>query len=560
MGNSILSSVLARRTLFALLLSSGARAQSDPVFQSKVNVVLVPVVVRDAAGRPIGNLTKDDFQLFDNGKRQTISSFSVVQRAGATSKVTIREPEAEPPRDDGLDAQARGNVGRPKRYVVYVFDDMNGTFLHITAVREAALRYFRRGLPSNDRVAIQTFSRRTTLDFTSDETKIESTLRKLRLRPVLGHGPTASCPDVTYFLADLIINRDDNRALEAVTQQTIVCAHVRPDMAKAMAVSAARKELLVGEQDIRVSLNAIKEATQLLARMSGERLIVLASPGFFAGTPDAIHDVGTVLDSAAKVNVTVSTLDARGVDTTGLMEASRGNEESSVERQYYRQSALADEAVLADLAQGAGGTFFHNNNDLVAGFAAVASPPEFSYVLGFSPAALKPNGSFHRLRIRLANHRSFNVQARRGYFALKPGTEQETAETEMHDAVFSRDEIKDMPARVQLQLSKSENGGARVTVVVKLDPTSLHLKQVDGRNRDSLTVVSAVFDQDGGYVQGARKTVNLALRDETLAHMEPGINVPSDFNVKPGTYMIRVVVREAAGKAMFSYNGWVTVR
>jgi hypothetical protein len=364
---------------------------------------------------------------------------------------------------------------------------------------------------------------------------------------------------VTYFLADLILNRDDNRALEAVTQQTIECAHVDGTIAKAMAVAAARKELLVGEQDIRVSLDAIKEATRLLARMSGERLIVLASPGFFAGTPDAVRELASVLDSAARAKVTVSTLDARGVDAAGLMEASRRNEESSLEQQYYRMRDLANEDVLADLAQGAGGTFFHNNNDLVAGFTAVASPPEFSYVLGFSPTALKPDGSFHRLRIGLVNHRAFNVQARRGYFALKPGTEQETAETEIHDAVFSRDEIKDIPARVQLQVSKSNTGDARVTVVVKLDPTSLHLKQADGRHRDSLTVVSAVFDQDGGYVQGARKTVNLALRDETLANMEPGLNVPSDFNVKPGTYMIRVVVRETEGKAMFSYNGWVTV-
>ena len=49
-----------------------------PTFQSKVNLVLVPVVVRDSQGHPIANLTKDDFQLFDKGKRQAIASFFAI--------------------------------------------------------------------------------------------------------------------------------------------------------------------------------------------------------------------------------------------------------------------------------------------------------------------------------------------------------------------------------------------------------------------------------------------------------------------------------------------------
>ena len=52
-----------------------------PTFRSKADFVLVPVIIWDAHGRPVGNLTKDDFQLFDKGKRQTIASFSAVQRA-----------------------------------------------------------------------------------------------------------------------------------------------------------------------------------------------------------------------------------------------------------------------------------------------------------------------------------------------------------------------------------------------------------------------------------------------------------------------------------------------
>jgi hypothetical protein len=58
----------------------GDRQDSLPTFQSKVNLVLVPVVVRDRHGRTIGGMAKDDFQIFDKGKPQTISTFSAVRR------------------------------------------------------------------------------------------------------------------------------------------------------------------------------------------------------------------------------------------------------------------------------------------------------------------------------------------------------------------------------------------------------------------------------------------------------------------------------------------------
>lgn len=111
-----------------------------------------------------------------------------------------------------------------------------------------------------------------------------------------------------------------------------------------------------------------------------------------------------------------------------------------------------------------------------------------------------------------------------------------------------------------MQVSKSGAGAARLTVAVKIHLTWLHFEKAAERNRDSLTVVSALFDPDGAYVIGTRKTVNLALRDDTLAHADPGVNVVSDFDMKPGPYRVRVVVREAEGKAISSYNGMVMVR
>jgi VWFA-related protein len=448
-----------------------------------------------------------------------------------------------------------GKDSRPGRYVIYVFDDLCTAFADFPSIREAALRYFRSGFSATDRGAIYTFSGRVSLDFTNDRAKLEESVMKIGLQ-----APKPNpCPDVSYYLADLILNKGDQRALEAVTAQTMACAHVRHDMAERLAESAARQELTVGQQTAGVSLGTIKNAIRHLSEMPGQRLIVLASPGFFAQTSEAKNSTAHVLDLAARAQVIISALDPSGLymvqaDTTARRDLPQ------VQRQYYQQSAQARGDVLADLAEGAGGILFHNNNDLNAGFARVAAVPEFSYVLGFSPAALKADGSYHSLKVQLLNQKGANIQARKGYYAQKQGSTEDTAEEDIHDMVFAQEEIGDIPVDVVTQVSKSGTSAARLIVMANLRVTWLHFRKVDARNRDSLIVVSAVFDRDGGYVVGARNTVNLALRNETLALTDhPGIGVQSEFEVKPGTYRVRVVVRELSGKAISAHNVAVTI-
>ena len=73
--------------------------------------------------------------------------------------------------------------------------------------------------------------------------------------------------------------------------------------------------------------------------------------------------------------------------------------------------------MLAQVAEGTGGEFFHNNNDLKAGFGRLAGSPG-SYILAFAPKDLKPDGKFHQLKVTLAEKESaYSIQARRGYFA-----------------------------------------------------------------------------------------------------------------------------------------------
>jgi VWFA-related protein len=80
---------------------------------------------------------------------------------------------------------------------------------------------------------------------------------------------------------------------------------------------------------------------------------------------------------------------------------------------------VLDEEVMAELADGTGGTYFHNSNDLEGGFRGLMEVPEYVYLLEMSLQNVKHDGDYHPLKVKL-DQEGLKLQARRGYFAPKP--------------------------------------------------------------------------------------------------------------------------------------------
>src|SRR5258708_5410034 len=515
--------------------------EAPATFKAKVNLVLVPVVVRDNQGRAIGNLKQEDFQVFDKGKPQVISKFSVEKSGGAAT--------LEKNTDGNLTPNAPGQettLTMPDRYVAYLCDDVHLKFEDLARVRDAASRHLA-GLAPVGRAAIFTTSGQTVLDFTDDRAKLNETLLRLRPRPITG-GLTGQCPDVSYYMADLIVNKSDTQALQAGVLEVQACMpNTPPQAAEQMVRAAAQGQLSTGEHETRVSLIVIKESVRRLSAMPGKRNLILVSPGFIAPF-DLVQDKTEIIDRANRSNVIISALDARGLYV--VIPGGDASQASGVSLQaetlkvtFRSQVAFQQGDVRAELAAGTGGNFFHNNNALDEGFRRVDARPEYLYMLGFSPQNLKLDGSFHKLKVSLKEPSKTTLQARRGYYGPKRLNDPaETAKQEIQDALFSREAMHDIPVELHTQFFKSSEDSAKVTVLVRLDVKRIHFRKVDGRNQNDLTIVSGLFDRNGNYVTAIEKKLGVSLLHATLAKQESaGITVRTSIDEKPRSYLARVL-------------------
>jgi VWFA-related protein len=539
-------------------------------FKVNVKLVVVRAVVRDDQGRAVGNLHQEDFEIFDKGKPQVISQFEVEQPGTLAAKARQNVEENIDKLPESLPSQSASESTAPERFVAYLFDDIHLEFGDLARVREAAQRHFSTLRPT-DRAAIFTTSGLTVLDFTDDRTKLHDALFHLNPHPISRH--TNDCPDISYYQADQILNKNDPQALQIAIQEALGCeptnAQGVPMGNPAALVNAvASGALAAGDHESNISLGLLKQSVQVISRMPGLRSIVLASPGFIA--PRMEYEFNEIVDRAVRAQVIINTLDARGLYVVmPFGDASRslnpmGTDHAPPPGKTFIESAAAsaNDDLLAALADSTGGVFFHNNNDFDEGFRRVAQTPEYSYVLAFAPQNLKLDGSYHILKVKLKNPQKLTLQARRGYYAPKHFADpNEQAKQEIEDAMYSQEELHNLPVKLHTQFFKSSDADAKLVVLAHVDVQHLHFRKLEGRNNNVLTCVSAVFNRNGNFVQGMEKTVTMNLKDETLEHkLASGITLKTSFDVKPGSYLVRLVVRDEQGQAMSAENGTVEIR
>lgn len=364
---------------------------------------------------------------------------------------------------------------------------------------------------------------------------------------------------MSFYEAYQIDELKDPQALGAALEDLGQCAPGTPAASARMLVEgAARRELGIGEYEVRQAFRALDAVIRRMSALPGQRAIVLVSPGFFVSP--SVHESGEVIDRATKANVVINAIDARGLYVSPGFDASERFPTSNNKMEFERTEAFIQNEVLGELADGTGGLFFHNRNDIDQGIRQAAAAPEVSYVLGFTPQNLKLDGKYHQLKVTLVNKQKWSLQARHGYFAPQgEAAPDKVAKQEIEEAVFSQAEMLDLPMQCQTQFFSGADG-AHLTVLARIATNTLGFRRVEDRNNDSLTLVTAIFDDNGNMLKGEQKVIELRLRDSTRERFnKEGLKFKSSFDLKPGTYLVRIVVRDSEGAQMAALNRGVVI-
>lgn len=543
---------------------------------------MVRVVVRDANGKPVGGLQKEDFTVLDRGKQQSISQFEAESSAttSANQNVALVSGQGAVPSAKQM----------PNRFVALYIDTFNTTDQDMVYLRKAADQYLAANMHARDRVALFT-SEKMLADFTDDPQQIHAAVNNLKVS-ARALPRVHECPDLTDYQALRITeeeNPDNSDAWQMALDQARMCgiraptlgstglsdegplADVKPptnlppmpaeDNGIAMIIrSMARNVVFQSELQARTNLQGLQRAVDYIAQMPGQRTVILISPGFLSESEK--YTLDGLIDRALRSQVVISSLDPRGLamllqETDASQKWIAGNPGTA--DRLTSQREMAAQSVLAEVANETGGTFFHNNNDLRAGFSALAGSPE-DYILAFAPSDLKDDGKFHNLKVKLTEkHSGYSVQARSGYFA--PRNEAEAAaevkqqaifdaeakeQAQLREAMFSRNVSQQLQVGLGGKISDSQGGMRELSLIAHVNTGSLRFEKDGEHNVNTVTFVLAVFDPQDNLVSAQLKRAQLSVPDGQLeAVRKNGISVNMRFQLKPGSYRLREVVTDS---------------
>jgi VWFA-related protein len=535
-----------RTTLVLMLLAALVQAPAPPpaqppppqppvTFKVEVNYVEIDANVTDAQGNFVRTLTKDDFQVIEDGKPQSLTAFSMVDIPIERVDPPLFSKAAIPPDVVSNRTPFEGRV------FVLVVDDLHTRVSRTSRTRAAARQFVERYIGANDIVAVVNTSGygRSMQDFTSN--------RQLALKA---------------------IDAAMGGKADSSTQAAIQDYYANRDMPGATSNANAAFNEMQRYTNARNSMRTLKNLADFLAGMRGRRkAVVYFSEGINYNVTDPFNnphatdvqrEIRELVAAATRANVNVYSVDPRGV-TTGLEDAIEIGSlpaDGSIGTTDMMNELRLEQDSLRVVADETGGFAVLNQNDFRNGFSRILEDNSSYYVLGYYPANEKRDGRFRNVQVKVLKP-GLKVRARRGYAAPVPAKKESPSKSSpegkttpaLRDALDSPVAVSGLTISAFAAPFRGAGASDAIAMAIEVDGSGIQFtKRPDGLFANDLEVALFAAGVDGKIKDGARDVISLTLKPQTHDIVrQSAFRVIRRIQVPPGKYQLRIGVRESGG-------------
>jgi VWFA-related protein len=514
--------------------------QGGFVLKMNAELVLTNVVARDTkTGELMRGLKQSDFSIYENGKQQQVSTFDfeTVEMATPLNEATV----------SGLATGSSGNkavvVARPEdmrnhRLIVMFFDLTSMQPEDLDRSVAAAQEFLRNKMQPADLVALISLGNtlKVDQDFTADKQAL--------INEVAVYNGTEGQGFVEGATAN--------------TNQVEDATGYTPDESEYNDLNTDRE------------LFALKAVAKSLEKITEKKSLLYFSGGIQRDGIENQASLRAAINAAVRANLAIYSVDTRGLQAVSpLGEASTGSLRGTG---AFNGGALtnnmkanfATQEVMSTLSVDTGGKAFLDSNDFAPAFAQVQRDTSAYYAIGFHSSNPARDGRYRKLTIKV-NRPGVKLEYRPGYYA--PADFQHAGK-EDHERDLEEQLASDLPATdmsVYLDALYFRLDENRFFVPVSLIVPGSQIPFVKGgdpKSRESdkatLDIIGTVTDEAKRPIGHARETVKLNL-DPSLQARQKNIQYTTSFNLPPGKYRLKFVVRENQTGQMGSFEAEITL-
>ena len=527
----------------------------DDVVRISVTLVQVDAVVVDDKGRAVTDLSREDFEIFADGRPQRISNFSYIATQPASPPRAVKndkEPIGEPP---PLRPEQTG------RTIALVVDDLGLSFESASSVHNALKKFVDEQMQPGDLVAIvRTGTSMGALQqFTSDKRLLYAAIERVRWNPNGrgGLGPFAAID------ADPV---EEERAQQGLGGPASTSDSDR-----------AREDIFaVG------TLGALNFVVRGLKDLPGRKSVILFSDGFRllnreGGHQRVLDALQRLTDQANRASVVIYSIDARGIqvlnesaaDNTMTMHQDVSPDKMQAALNERKVQFVDSQEGLNYLAQQTGGFLVRNRNDLSGGVSRVLEDQTGYYLIGYVPdeAVFKSEHAkeeFHKITVKV-KRAGLRVRSRTGFYGVTDEAARSAPQThaeQMLTALTSPFASSNLHLRLTSMLGNDPKAGSFLRSLLYIDGRDVSFsEEPEGWRKAALDILLVTFGDNGALVDRINRTYNVRVRgDDYKEVLRGGLVFTVNLPIKnAGPYQLRAAVRDASTQHVGSAGQFVQV-